>query len=532
LAQVLRKPWCARPPVFLGRPHRLAAGMPERRSPGRGVSTSPAGSWRRGSCWFLVNDPCGWVCVIFTYAVTLGTAALTNLYFLLPRASGLVSVAHLVGYNYTIALMLVSHARCMLTNPGTARDYLDEDLVGMMRWEFERVKGDIWRATQPAAAPRRRGQLDAWPPSLGRRWWCERCDTFRPRHTHHCRVCRGCVLEMDHHCPWVNNCVGWRNHKYFLLFISYAWIGCVWTPLIFINALRTQPLRHIIYDNVWMLLWCVVDAVVCFLLAIFTCAMGLDQWDFMERGYGVIGVMQRRQEEMEERRAAKAAAESAAQNKVPDKLGALKGDLKALGDSIAAFDKSLSEATARQGKGLWSLPSFRCPRCQICGDRLPAAMGESLSFRWILPMAPPNRARAVVPEKGLIASVRERYCEPRERLPLRPPSQCTVQGASYGGKDVVAGDLPGRSQSMEMPEVATASPRAMPRARRRPIEAGSDGDRVTGSGISGSPCDTATPVAMLASSLDVSGARGEGHLQLYSSEDSDPNSSESDEGAW
>lgn len=34
-----------------------------------------------------------------------------------------------------------------------------------------------------------------------------------------------CVKKMDHHCPWINHCVGWSNHAYFIYFLIFATLG-------------------------------------------------------------------------------------------------------------------------------------------------------------------------------------------------------------------------------------------------------------------------------------------------------------------
>ncbi|XP_059051661.1 palmitoyltransferase ZDHHC15B-like isoform X1 [Achroia grisella] len=57
--------------------------------------------------------------------------------------------------------------------------------------------------------------------------YCNRCVVVKPDRAHHCSICSRCVLKMDHHCPWVNNCVCFHNYKFFMLFLGYALLYCL-----------------------------------------------------------------------------------------------------------------------------------------------------------------------------------------------------------------------------------------------------------------------------------------------------------------
>ncbi|XP_018402787.1 PREDICTED: palmitoyltransferase ZDHHC7 isoform X2 [Cyphomyrmex costatus] len=61
---------------------------------------------------------------------------------------------------------------------------------------------------------------------------CTRCETYRPPRAHHCRICKRCVRKMDHHCPWINNCVGERNQKYFIQFLVYVGALAIYTIIL------------------------------------------------------------------------------------------------------------------------------------------------------------------------------------------------------------------------------------------------------------------------------------------------------------
>ncbi|KAJ1527011.1 hypothetical protein ONE63_008555 [Megalurothrips usitatus] len=149
--------------------------------------------------FFLVRDPCGIVCIILTYlAVFYADYVIVKWVILQTMQNSLWGSFHMVMFNTVAFLAAMAHFRAMCSDPGTVP-------LPHSRMDFSDIHTDCNGGSEQ----------EDWTV-------CTRCETYRPPRAHHCRICKRCIRRMDHHCPWINNCVGEKNQKYFLQFLVYV----------------------------------------------------------------------------------------------------------------------------------------------------------------------------------------------------------------------------------------------------------------------------------------------------------------------
>jgi len=133
-----------------------------------------------------------------------------------------------------MVLLCISFARAIWTNPGSVPDTAEwkpSQPMPTMRWNAK-TAGSL--AVQSDSAP---AALKEVKSKNGERRWCKHCKQWKPDRCHHCRVCKSCILRMDHHCPWIANCVGFRNFKFFFLLVLYAGLNSAFIVCTMVESL-------------------------------------------------------------------------------------------------------------------------------------------------------------------------------------------------------------------------------------------------------------------------------------------------------
>ncbi|CAG9310452.1 DHHC2_2 [Blepharisma stoltei] len=166
----------------------------------------------------------------------------------------------LIGFVYYIFAIVFFYPKTQSHQESFLSFFIFHILLFLLLWSF--IQAVICK---PGNSPRNWGFYQSDSDTKKKRY-CLVCHSFKPERCHHCSTCDTCILGMDHHCPWINNCVGFFNRKIFILLLLYSLIngffilfkltGQVYSSLelILSDSIQVSLIPHLYYIAVYFFL--------------------------------------------------------------------------------------------------------------------------------------------------------------------------------------------------------------------------------------------------------------------------------------
>lgn len=191
-----------------------------------------------------------------THFLIYGAVYIVNVHVLYPWfAFTPIGILHMFSFSCIMGLASISHWRAMTADPGAV----------------------------PKDAQPLQDHLAALKASNRNMRRCHVSGIFKPLRAHYDREIQRCVVKMDHHCPWVNNCIGIANQKLFILFVGYVAIGSFYALVLLVGRwlscsgkieLRADFCDKVSPESRVMLILLTIEAL---LFGLFTTCMACEQ---------------------------------------------------------------------------------------------------------------------------------------------------------------------------------------------------------------------------------------------------------------